>query len=230
MGIGTVLGAFLFEPEHFYHIDQTVEHCDPGPDLETATGRRPIGMPLFQRILFKNYNNAESMLGDQTRHAIRNLIREATFNHVLLYWGVLDYDRVVFKAPNEGHAADLLMEALPRARMIFLMRDGRDIVKSRFSPFASRRLAESKDPGLRRAAIAYYAHQWNWHTDIVHSAYNAHDPARRLLLTYEELRRESEDAFARLAQFVDAPMEFERTQEADRGGAAGEFSGIRTRT
>ena len=147
------------------------------------------------------------MLSVGTRHAIRDMIREATFNHVLLYWGVLDYDRVVFKAPNEGHAADLLMEALPKARMIFLIRDGRDVVKSRFSPFASRVLAESEDPGLRRAAVAYYAHQWNWHTDIVRNAYDAHDPARRLLMTYEELRRELEDAFVRLAKFLNAPME-----------------------
>ena len=208
MGIGTVLGAYLFEPEHFYHIDQVVEHCDPGPDLELATGRRAIrGTPLFQRILFKNYDNPESMLSVGTRRAICDMIREVTFNHVLLYWGVLDYDRVVFKAPNEGHAADLLMEALPRARLIFLMRDGRDIVKSRFSPFASRLLAESEDPGLRRVAVAYYAHQWNWHTDIVRSAYDAHDPARRLLVTYEELRRESDDVFAGLAQFVGAPID-----------------------
>ena len=208
MGIGTVLGAFLFDPEHFYKIDQVVDHRDPGPDLETATARRAIrNEPLFQRILFKNYNNPESMLSDRTRHAIRDLIREATFNHVLLYWGVLNYDRVVFKAPNEGHAADLLMEALPKACMIFLIRDGRDVVKSRFSPFASRVLAKSEDPELRRAAVAYYAHQWNWHTDIVRSAYDAHDPARRLLLTYEELRRESEDAFLRLARFLNAPME-----------------------
>ncbi len=37
-------------------------------------------------------------------------------------------------------------------------------------------------------------------------AYDAHDPARRLLITYEELRRESKDAFMRLMEFVDAPM------------------------
>ena len=70
---------------------------------------------------------------------------------------MLNYDRVVFKAPNEGHAADLLMEALPKVGMIFLIRDGRNVVKSRFSPFASRILAKSEDPGLRRAAVAYYA-------------------------------------------------------------------------
>ncbi len=147
MGLGAVLGAFLFEPEHFYNIDQIVTHCDPGPDSDTVRGKRTIpGRPLFQRIFYKDYNRPESMLADRTSHAIREMIRDVTFNHVLMYWGVLGYDRIIFKAPNEGHASDLIMSALPRARMIFLMRDGRDIVKSRFSPFASRRLAETQGP------------------------------------------------------------------------------------
>ena len=196
--------------------------------------RRPDGAPFAVAPCFRGSYSRISITQNPCcllEHGtqIRDMIREATFNHVLSYWGVLNYDRVVFKAPNEGHAADLLMEALPKAHMIFLIRDGRDVVKSRFSPFASRVLAESKDPELRRAAVAYYSHQWNWHIDIVRSAYNAHDPTRRLRLTYEELRRESEDAFVRLARFLSVPMEpqalkeliaavrLENVPEADRG-------------
>ena len=208
MGLGLALGAFVFEPEHFFGIEKIESHRDPGPDFETVAGRRQLsGEAIFQRHLFKNYGQPEAMLSEITRDAVRDMIRQLTFQHILLHWGIFDYDRVVFKAPNEGHAADLIMNALPKSRMIFLVRDGRDVIRSRFSPFASRVLAETGDAALRRAAVAYYAHQWNWHTDIVRRAYEAHDPNRRLCITYEELRREEWIAFWRLTNFVGATLD-----------------------
>lgn len=74
--------------------------------------------------------------------------------------------------------------------MIFLMRDGRDVMKSRFSPFASRSLAETKDRELRLYAIAFYAHFWNFQVDIIQAAFSTHAPERSLLVHYEDLRRE----------------------------------------
>jgi len=55
-------------------------------------------------------------------------------------------------------------------RPIFLMRDGRDVMKSRFSPFGSIDLAKTSDPALRRHAIAFYSHFWNFQVDIMKSS------------------------------------------------------------
>lgn len=46
---------------------------------------------------------------------------------------------VVVKEPNGSQSADLIMAALPRARLLFLLRDGRDVVDSEL---AVRRLRE----------------------------------------------------------------------------------------
>ena len=91
--------------------------------------------------------------------------------------------------PNESHAADIVMQAFPRSFMIFLMRDGRDVMKSRFSPFASATLAETTDPKLRLHAIAFWSHFWNFQIDIIRSAFAAHPPERSLFVRYEDLRR-----------------------------------------
>jgi hypothetical protein len=106
-------------------------------------------------------------------------------------WGLIDYRNVVFKMPNESHAADVIMRAFPRSFMIFLMRDGRDVMKSRFSPFASPTLAETTDPRMRLHAIAFWSHFWNFQVDIIHSAFSAHPPQRSLFVRYEDLRRDT---------------------------------------
>src|ERR1019366_4056155 len=105
-------------------------------------------------------------------------------------WGLIDYRNVVFKMPNESHAADVIMRAFPRSFMIFLMRDGRDVMKSRFSPFASPTLAETTDPRMRLHAIAFWSHFWNFQVDIIHSAFSAHPPQRSLFVRYEDLPRD----------------------------------------
>jgi len=207
-GFGRMLGAYECSPEMWHVLDHQAVHCQAGPILEPGVESSATeGQTIFERQLFKNRKSHEALLNDSTKHVVRKMVREWTFNHVLNIWGVLGYDRVVFKAPNEGHAADLIMDALPEARLLFLMRDGRDVISSRFSPFASAVLAETNDFQLRSKAIAYYSHEWNWHTDIVKHSFDNHDPDRRLFLTYEELRIGSVDAFARLIGFAGAKLD-----------------------
>jgi hypothetical protein len=117
-----------------------------------------------------------------------DIVRETTIRHVINEWGLIGYRKVVFKMPNDSHAADIIMEAFPQSIMILLIRDGRDVMRSRFSPFASRILAETTDPALRLNAIAFYSHFWNFQIDIMLAAFEAHAPERRLLVHYENLR------------------------------------------
>src|SRR6185503_705654 len=77
--------------------------------------------------------------------------------------------------------------------MILLMRDGRDVMKSRFSPFASAMLARSTDPELRVHAIAFWSHFWNFQVDIIRSAFSSHPPERSLFVRYEDIRRDTLD-------------------------------------
>jgi len=42
---------------------------------------------------------------------------------------------VVIKEPNGSQAADMIMRALPRVRLLFLLRDGRDVIDSLLDAF-----------------------------------------------------------------------------------------------
>ena len=189
-GLGKMFAPLDWIAERFHDLPGRPFHFPSGLEYETAGSVRPCapGIAPFERsFIFSRQDN--QIWHRQNWHVFLGLLRETVFQHVLNEWGLLGYDRIAFKMPNESHAADIIMQAFPHSFMIFLMRDGRDVMKSRFSPFASRDLADTKDPQLRRHAIAFYAHFWNFQIDIIQSAFSAHPAEKRLLLYYEDLRR-----------------------------------------
>jgi hypothetical protein len=89
---------------------------------------------------------------------------------------------VVVKEPG-SHIADLLLSLFPASRMIFLLRDGRDVVDSWVA--AHRAGAWAQDEGAfpvategREALIRWQGSVWS---------YGSHDPGRRILVRYEDL-------------------------------------------
>jgi len=100
---------------------------------------------------------------------------------------------VAIKEPDGSLGADLLMSALPEARLVFLLRDGRDVVDSEVDALGHdgwvRQIApdfglEERDrlQFIRRRAVAWVAR-----TEAVQRAYARHPESRRVLVRYEEL-------------------------------------------
>jgi hypothetical protein len=101
---------------------------------------------------------------------------------------------LVFVKEPGSHIADLLMSLFAKSRMIFLLRDGRDVVDSWLD--AHRPGAWALDEGAfpvtregREALIRWQASVWAYRTGVVLRAYQAHDPERRVLVRYEDLLR-----------------------------------------
>ncbi len=104
----------------------------------------------------------------------------------------LDEPLVVIKEPNGSHAAELLMTLLPRSRMIFLVRDGRDVIDSLLDArsgggWVGAPNIDLSDPGERVDYVRRQARLWLNATDAVQSAYAAHPPGLRWQLRYEDL-------------------------------------------
>lgn len=110
---------------------------------------------------------------------------------------------VAIKEPNGSHGAQLLMSLLPRAKLVFLVRDGRDVVDSQLalrSPGGDR---SSERSGLssyetRLTYVLKQSRLWVQHMSAVKAAYDAHDAARRCVVRYEDLRRETLSELDRL--------------------------------
>ena len=118
---------------------------------------------------------------------------------------------VVVKEPNGSLAAPLLLSLTPGARLLFLVRDGRDVVDSSIDAVTSAWATGEQRPPLdgadRLAYLERRAHLWVASTDAVRRAYDAHDPDRRLLVTYETLRGNTGDELTRILRWIGLPVD-----------------------
>lgn len=119
---------------------------------------------------------------------------------------------IVFVKEPGSHIADLLMSLFSGSKMIFLLRDGRDVVDSWLD--AHRPGAWALDEGAypvaregREALIRWQASVWEYRTSVVLRAYQASDPERRVLVRYEDLLRDPARELGRIcARFgIDVP-------------------------
>jgi hypothetical protein len=124
---------------------------------------------------------------------------------------------VIVKEPG-SQIADLLMSMFSGSRMIFLMRDGRDVVDSWLD--AHRAGAWALDEGAypvaregREALIRWQAAVWAYRTGVVLRAYQAHDPQRRVLVRYEELLRDPTHELGRICARFGIPIAPTRLRE-----------------
>jgi hypothetical protein len=113
---------------------------------------------------------------------------------------------VLIKEPNGSQSADVIMRTLPRSRLLFLLRDGRDVVDSelasnRKGSWVSRMFAGSTGVAddERRTFVEQSAFKWLWRTEVVQEAYARH-PGPKHLVRYEDLRR---DPLPHLQQIYD---------------------------
>jgi len=119
----------------------------------------------------------------------------------------LESPRVVIKEPNGSYGAEFLMGLLPRARMIFLVRDGRDVLDSQLAlrtRFGSvRRGMKVIEKGPERLAfVRTHSQLWVNNMTAVDRAYAAHDPDLRMRLRYEDLRAETFGSLEPVAQWL----------------------------
>jgi hypothetical protein len=121
---------------------------------------------------------------------------------------LVDYPVYAIKEVNGSHAADRLMALLPRSRMLFLVRDGRDVADSllaAYSPggFLARdqgRVVES--PEERREALLWAARLWACNCDTVLAARRSHPPELVCVVRYEDLLADCANVMARLFEWI----------------------------
>jgi hypothetical protein len=189
-GLGRMFAPLQWDPERFFGLQSRVYPFENGLSYELGQIRRcHVEPPPFERMFTSLYRE-NAIFSHHNYDLYHRLIKTCALEHFLNEWGFLDVNRLVFKLPNGSHASDFIMRAFPGSHMVFLMRDGRDVMRSRFSPFSSRLLAEAADPELRRYGIVFYSHLWNFQVDIIRSAFEAHAADKKILVRYEDLRRE----------------------------------------
>jgi len=200
-GIGMLFAPIRWDAERYFNLAGTDCYSVSGFDYEIGQRLRRGAPPVFERFT-RSLSGPAGIFNPAYRSHLLRMIRTALIEHAIDVWGLRNYRRLIFKMPNESHAADFLLMALPEARAIHLVRDGRDVLSSRFGAFGSARLATTEDPELRRHAIAFYSHFWNFQNDIIADAARRHDPTRSLSVRFEDLRSDLPGQIGRLFRWL----------------------------
>jgi len=128
--------------------------------------------------------------------ALGRMICERFAAHALRYPpknGASNRGLVLIKEPNGSQSADIITAAVPRARFLFLLRDGRDVVDSDLAAHQPGAWVTKEFPGARGisagerlAFVTQSARKWLWRTEVTYRAYEAH-PGPKLIMRYEEI-------------------------------------------
>ncbi|HEV2790368.1 MAG TPA: sulfotransferase [Solirubrobacterales bacterium] len=137
----------------------------------------------------------------------------------------------VVKEPG-SHVAPLLASLFPASKVIFLLRDGRDVVDSWLDAYSDGSWAipggafPVSEEG-RIPLIRWLSAVWAYRSRAVREAYESRDPEARILIRYEDLRGETEACMTRICEMIGvdpAPVaevveshRFEKLPRADRG-------------
>jgi hypothetical protein len=112
----------------------------------------------------------------------------------------------VVKEPG-SHVAPLLAELFPRSKVIFLLRDGRDVVDSwldayRDGSWAIPGGAFPVDEEGRIPLIKWLSAVWAYRSRAVRKAYESRGADERVLIRYEDLRGETEACLTRICEMI----------------------------
>lgn len=116
----------------------------------------------------------------------------------------------VVHEPNGSEGADIIMSALPKSFLVFLLRDGRDVVDSTLDARKKGSWADTAFGGVgedvagsrRTQLLEEEAYRWATRTATVARAFDNHDPARRVRVRYEDLLADTAGELRRIYEVL----------------------------
>lgn len=241
----TWLLQLLAEHDAVVPINEPVIGNYLGPFLSDLPGWNASGLDTsnftlrrVQREKSDSFFAAE--FSDVWGPGLGDLMRQRFLAHAVRHPAKAPLSRTVIaiKEPNGSQSADVLMAALPKSRLLFLLRDGRDVVDSELAGNLTGAWISKEFPGAhgitderRLEFVTQSAHKWLWRTEVVEEAYRSHTGPKHLL-RYEDLRAEPEVHLRALFDWAGLEVEdtdlrawieryaFERISEGERGPGA----------
>ena len=129
--------------------------------------------------------------------------------------------RCIVNEPNGSDGAKIIMRALPKARMIFLIRDGRDVIDSLLDAWGrgawlEQAFAFETEARDRSAFIRAQAYRWVWRMQACKAAFDLHPTSNRWIVHYERLRADPLGELRALHQHFDWDVPSDLVETVDR--------------
>jgi hypothetical protein len=183
------LGAHLVPVGGEVEAGEYYEHGERAgdPSYFFARDYMPVLRPLLHELVLRGFHNQLRQMGHDP----------------IPRW-------VAIKEPNGSHAADTIVSLLPRSRMLFLLRDGRDVVDSLVdamlgseSWWAERTTSLGRPPQERLAFVAQHSNLWVRRTMATQRGYDSLPEDQRLLVRYEELLADTPGQLRRIFDWLE---------------------------
>jgi Sulfotransferase family len=183
------LGVHLVPMGGTVEAGEYFEHGERAKDPSYFFARRylPVFRPLLRELVLQGLEN-------QLSHLRPGLLPR---------W-------VAIKEPNGSHAADTVISLLPSSRMLFLLRDGRDVVDSLVdamlrdeSWWRDKASTLVRHPQERVPFVSQHAALWVARTMASQRAFAALPDQQRLLVRYEELLSDTPAQLRRIFDWLD---------------------------
>jgi hypothetical protein len=167
---------------------------------------------------------------DVWRPALRDLAHARFRAHIertAATYAVDDGAIMVIKEPNGSHAAPFVMSMLERARMIFLYRDGRDVIDSLLDLNAPGRLTAAwrgvavETPEQRLELIREESLNWVARMTATQRAFRERPPELRFRLRYEDLVADPTAHLRQLTEWLGLDRDATEIAEAVEANAFG---------
>jgi hypothetical protein len=131
-------------------------------------------------------------------HALTQRAREGA--------NVVERPRVILKEVAGAHAADLIMSLFPRSKLVFLVRDGRDVVDSQVDAnrpdgWLPTGAAFSNDEE-RLGFVRDRSRAWVGDVTTIQRAFDAHPPDLRTTVRYEDLLADTPGTLGPLVKWL----------------------------
>lgn len=135
--------------------------------------------------------------------------------------------RIVVKEPG-SQAAELLLSLFPDSQLIFLLRDGRDVVDSWLDAYQHGSWAQDEGafavaPKGRIPLIRWLSSVWLFRTEAVERAFAAHPSGSRLLVRYEDLLADPAGHLGRICALLELEV---RPGELERIAATRDYEAV----
>lgn len=121
---------------------------------------------------------------------------------------------IVVKEPKGSIAAPFLTSVTPHSRLIFLLRDGRDVVDSSIDAAGAAWASQSPrslTSSERLEILERQSHRWVAGSIATQTAFDAHPVSARLMVRYEELLSDTAAELGRILTWLGRP-----TDDAER--------------
>jgi Sulfotransferase family len=186
------IGGEVEAGEYYEHGERAAD-----PSYFFARDYMPVLRPLLRELALRGFLNQLHQMGHEP----------------IPKW-------VAIKEPNGSHAADTVVSLLPGSRVLFLLRDGRDVIDSLLDAMLSseswwteRTRSLGRPPQERLAFVSQHANLWVRRTMATQRAFDMLPEEQRLLVRYEDLLTDTSAQLRRIFDWLGLRVEGRAVQE-----------------